>query len=113
MLQYQVHVEIDCDIQSEWEKWMREVHIPDVMQTGLFVRCRIYKAEAAPDTERAHYVFQYEAANRSDFERYQSEHSPALQKEHTERYEGRYKAWREILELLEERAAPTKLPKNN
>lgn len=103
MVQYQVHVKIDLDIREEWEKWMREVHIPDVLETGMFLRCRICRAdEAAADAPRAHYVFQYDAANRADFERYQKEHSPALQKEHTERYEGRYEAWREVLELIEE-----------
>lgn len=108
MIQYQVHVKIDRAIQDDWEMWMRQVHIPDVMKTGLFLRCRIHKAEDSPGAERAHYVFQYDAANRADFERYQKEHSPALQQEHTERYEGRYEAWREILELLEQHRAPTK-----
>ena len=37
MIVYNVTVNIDADVQERWIEWMKEVHIPDVMATGLFL----------------------------------------------------------------------------
>jgi hypothetical protein len=41
MILYNVTVSIDESVEKEWLQWMKEVHIPDVMNTGLFVSSKI------------------------------------------------------------------------
>ena len=36
MIIYNVTVNVDEDVLSQWLRWMSENHIPDVMKTGLF-----------------------------------------------------------------------------
>jgi len=36
MILYNVTVKIMKPLEAEWLKWMKEVHIPDVINTGLF-----------------------------------------------------------------------------
>ena len=36
MIIYNVTVNVDEDVLSQWFKWMSEKHIPEVMKTGLF-----------------------------------------------------------------------------
>ena len=43
MILYNVTVKIDSEVHEEWLKWMLEVHIPEVMETGLFLDNRIAK----------------------------------------------------------------------
>ena len=43
MIIYSVTITIDAEIESEWLDWMRRIHVPDVVRTGCFSECRIYK----------------------------------------------------------------------
>ncbi len=38
---YNVTVTLEKEIQSEWLRWMKEIHIPDVMRTGFFIENKI------------------------------------------------------------------------
>ena len=41
MVIYNVTVSIDQAVANEWLSWMRTQHIPDVLQTGCFLECRL------------------------------------------------------------------------
>ena len=51
MIIYNVTVNIENAYADEWLKWMKEVHVPDVMRTGVFVGNNIYKILAEAQTE--------------------------------------------------------------
>ena len=46
MILYNITVSIDYNVHQEWLIWMKEVHIPDVMSTGLFLKSMIAKIHA-------------------------------------------------------------------
>ena len=37
MIIYNVTVNVEAEIHNDWISWMKEVHIPDVMNTGYFL----------------------------------------------------------------------------
>ncbi|MBT6516091.1 MAG: DUF4286 family protein, partial [Crocinitomicaceae bacterium] len=37
MIVYSVTVKVNQEIEENWLRWMKEVHIPDVMATGFFL----------------------------------------------------------------------------
>ena len=41
MILYNITVNIDHDIHQEWLVWMKDIHIPDVLSTGLFIENKI------------------------------------------------------------------------
>ena len=43
MIIYCVSITIDPGIESEWVDWIKRIHVPDVVRTGCFSECRIYK----------------------------------------------------------------------
>ena len=43
MVLYNVTINIDYAVHDEWLDWMKNVHIPDVMNTGLFIDCKLCK----------------------------------------------------------------------
>ena len=49
MILYNITVNIDHDIHQEWLFWMKDVHIPDVLSTGLFIENKIAKIHAEED----------------------------------------------------------------
>jgi hypothetical protein len=101
MIIYNVTVSIDEAVHEDWLHWMRTTHIPDVMHTGLFLESRISKIHAEEQGGKT-YAIAYLAENMERLEQYQREHAPRLQKEHSERYAGRFAAFRTFMEIVEE-----------
>ncbi|MCH2198188.1 MAG: DUF4286 family protein [Flavobacteriales bacterium] len=101
MILYNVTVSIDEDVHEEWLKWMKEKHIPDVMATGMFKENRICKVEGEEEGGMT-YAIQYVAPDREHYDRYQKEFAAGLQADHTQRYQGKFAAFRTILEILHE-----------
>ena len=99
MIIYNVTVNIDDTVHDDWVKWMKNVHIPDVMSTGLFTESRFCKVLAEEDTGTT-YSIQYTCANMETLEKYYREHGPRLQEEHTQRYKDKFVAFRTILEVV-------------
>lgn len=100
MIIYNVTVNINHEVHEEWVAWMRDVHIPDVMATGFFLENRFAKV-LVDDQGGITYSIQYLCKNMADLEDYQSEHAARLQADHTDRYEGKFVAFRTLLETVD------------
>ena len=98
MILYNVTVNIDTDVEQEWLEWMKEIHIPEVMATGLFLESRMFRV-LADDDGGITYAVQYACADMAHYERYRDEHAPRLQAKTQERYGGKFAAFRTLLEL--------------
>jgi hypothetical protein len=98
---YNVTVNIDDSVHDEWLNWMQRTHIPDVLNTGLFESCRFCRVMVDEESGTT-YSIQYLVKDLETLQLYQQMYAPALQKEHTERYEGKFVAFRTILEMKAE-----------
>jgi hypothetical protein len=43
MFIYNVTVSVDASVHEDWVRWMKDVHMPDVMKSGCFVDCQLLK----------------------------------------------------------------------
>ena len=101
MILYNVTVSIDPAIADEWLEWMRQKHIPDVMATGCFLESRISRVHGEEEGGIT-YAVSYVAPHQSAMDTYQKDFAPGLQAEHTEKYQGRFAAFRTFLHIIEE-----------
>lgn len=99
MILYNVTISIDNDVHDEWLRWMKEQHIPDMMATGLFIENKIARILAEEDGGKA-YSIQYLLSDMETYERYEKEFAPRLQSEHSERYNGKFGAFRTLLHVI-------------
>jgi hypothetical protein len=97
MILYSVTITIQASIETEWMEWMNKVHVPDVLRTGCFSECRIYKILGS-EGEEASYVMQYRCRSIEDYHRYRDNFAPGLQKDHTDRFAGKFRGARQLLE---------------
>ncbi|MCA6362995.1 MAG: DUF4286 family protein [Bacteroidetes bacterium] len=97
MILYNVTINVDDDVHDEWLHWMKTVHVPDVLATGCFMEGRIFRINVEEQQGKS-YSFQYRAATIDDYERYKTNHAPALQKDVINRYNGKFVAFRTVLE---------------
>jgi len=101
MILYNVTVSIDPAIADDWVNWMRSNHIPDVMATGCFVESRISRVHGEEEGGVT-YAITYLSPSQEKMDEYQQQHAPVLQKDHAERYAGKFAAFRTILSVIEE-----------
>jgi hypothetical protein len=99
MIIYNVTVNIEKDVEQDWLRWMKEKHIPDVMKTGFFLENKICKV-LVEEEQGITYAIQYTCMSMEDLQSYQQKHAPGLQREHAERYKGKFVAFRTLLEII-------------
>ena len=101
MIIYNVTVKIDSQIEAEWLSWMKEIHIPEVIATGCFSDHKMMRLlDPPPDEHGATYAVQYFCHDMKILNRYWRDFAPSLQAAHTDRYKGRFGAFRTIMELV-------------
>lgn len=100
MILYNVTINIDSAVEAEWLAWMQNVHVPEVMATGLPVASKVMRLLTEIDNGGATYAFQYSFRTMDDYLTYQNDHSPALQAKVAQRYKDKFVAFRTLLEEL-------------
>lgn len=98
MILYNVTVGIDPTIELEWLDWMKTVHVPDVMNTGMFVSSKFFKVFAQQEGDNPSYSIQYFAESIDKVNTYLEKYAPALQQTHMQRYQNKHVAFRTLLE---------------
>jgi hypothetical protein len=98
MLLYNVTVGIDKDIELEWLQWMKENHIPAVMQTGMFVSSKLYKVLHDQDDGTISYSVQYFAETIDQVQQYLEVFAPVLIEEHRHRFINKHVVFQTLLE---------------
>lgn len=101
MILYNVTVSIDPAIAEDWLTWMRSTHIPDVMATGCFIESRISRVQGEEEGGVT-YAITYLSPSQEKLDEYRDAHAPALQKDHADKFAGRFAAFRTFLHVIEE-----------
>ena len=100
MIIYNVTVNIDADVHDEWLKWMLEKHIPDVLATGLFIESRMSKMLIEEEGGGVTYSIQYALESMDKMREYEEKHAARLRDEHTKKYEGKFGAFRTMMQVV-------------
>ena len=100
MFIYNVTIGIDRDVEEEWVIWMKETHIPRVMNTGLFYDNKMFRVLTA-DEDNISYSVQYFAEDISTVEKYLNDYAPGLIQEHNEKFKNRHAAFRTLLQRID------------
>jgi len=102
MILYNITVNVNPGVESEWMRWMLEEHIPKVMKTGLFFENKLFRLlNEIPEAEGSTYSIQYFAKNIDDLNEYQNKFSTEIQQEHQEKFKDQFVAFRTYLESVE------------
>jgi len=102
MIIYNVTVNIEDSVHNEWLQWMKEVHIPEVLKTGLFSQSRLSKVLIDEEMGGQTYSIQYSCNSMSDYEKYEELYAPGLRQETEQRYKGKTVFFRTLLEVVED-----------
>lgn len=100
MVLYNVTVGIDTDVENEWLDWMKNTHIPAVMDTGMFIEYKIFKVLGQGEDENVSYSIQYFAKSIDQVLEYLDQYSQPLIAAHMEKYKDKHVAFRTLLQQV-------------
>ncbi|MFZ9055392.1 MAG: DUF4286 family protein [Flavobacteriales bacterium] len=98
---YNVTICVEALIYAGWLDFMRTNHIPKIFSTGCFSGYKICRM-LDENTETYTVAVQYFADSIDEFEKYQREFAPTLQKEYLAEFGESAPAFRTVLHAIEE-----------
>ena len=104
MISYEVTARLDKRIAEEYERYLREEHIPDLMATGCFLEATFARQEevkVANDDPWIRFRSSYLAPDRAALERYFREHAERLRGDALARFPAGLEPTREEWALVE------------
>lgn len=75
MVTYEVTARVEPELVAEYERYMKEKHLRDVLASGCFVDATLERASDGA------YRVRYRAKSQSDLDRYLHEHTKALRED--------------------------------
>lgn len=98
MILYNVTVAIDKRVEKEWVQWMKETHIPEVLETRQFIDHKFFKVLHTEDPESSSYSIQYFAESMQQIEMYLNMFAPELRQKFHLKFPNQFAAFRTLLE---------------
>ena len=85
MIIYNITCNVELSVSKDWQKWMREIHIPEVMKCRIFISAKMNKILSVNDDGDT-FAIQYKCNSMKDLHQYEIKFATELQKKHTDRY---------------------------
>ena len=101
MIIYNVTVNIDPSIHSDWLEWIKE-HIPQVLSTGKFDRATLTRVLVDDESGAFTYSIQYRAHSREALDDYYESHAEGLRQAGAQKFADKMLAFRTELEFIDE-----------
>lgn len=100
MIIYNVTVSVEESITSDWLNWMKTIHIPEIMGTGIFTSAQINRVIAEKDSNNT-FAISYKCLSMQDLHRYQVAFSDKLREKHINRYGDKVITFRSVMEVID------------
>lgn len=98
MILFNITVNISQAAEKDWLRFMKEVHIPEIMASGLPLETKLLRLLTEIDNEGVTYTNQFIFRTMEDFLAYQTNYQAELQNKHHQKFNGQYVSFRTLLE---------------
>ena len=99
MIIYNVTLKLDNSIAEEWVQWMKEEHMPELMDTGLFTGRRLCRLLEQDELEGVTYVAQYFCNSIGEYNTYIDKHANTMREKGFARFGNKFIAFRTVMEV--------------
>ncbi len=100
MLVYNVTLKVQWAIHDAWLRWMKEEHIPAMLQTGCFTEHTMLRLLDVDEEEGPTYAVQYQAENSEVYNRYIAVYAPAMREAGIKQWGDAFIAFRTLMEIV-------------
>jgi hypothetical protein len=100
MIIFNVTTKVAHPINEAWLRWMKQEHIPAIMNTGLFHDSRICRLLEQDDEDGPTYSVQYFTDTLENYQTYISEYAPQLQQQSYELFGSQFVAFKTVMQVV-------------
>src|SRR3954470_1566098 len=100
MIIYNVTIKVEATVADQWVQWMKTVHMPDLLKTGLFVDCRLCRLLEQDEGEGVTYIAQYFCEGMEQYNTYINHHAEIMRNKASKLFAGKFVAFRTIMEII-------------
>ena len=100
MIIYNVTIKIQSAILQQWLIWLKEEHIPEILNTGCFTQSNILQLLETDESEGPTYAIQFHAESKSDYNRYLELFSAGLRKKSYEKWGDQFIAFSSVMQVV-------------
>lgn len=100
MIIYNITFLVENAQHQEWLQWIKSVHIPETMRTGLFHANRILRVLNSPN-EGETYCIQYELASLDHYEQYMTNYATQTQLALQQKFGNKQVSFSAVMEIIE------------
>lgn len=100
MIIYNVTIKVDHSISEEWLNWLRDEHIPEVINTGCFTKATILRLLEIDESDGLTYAVQYHAESKALYNRYIREFADELRRKGTDKWGDKFIAFRSVMMVV-------------
>ena len=98
MILYNITVNVQKEVEQRWVQWMKDTHIPEVMDTGFFIEFRFYRLLMEDSSGGTNFSIQFFVESMDKLNQYLENHAPRLQEDHQKQFKEQQVSFRSILE---------------
>lgn len=101
MLVYNITYAVTHEIHEEWMAWMKGIHIPAIMSTGLFSSFKVLRLLEVDEQEGLSFAVQFHAETEEHYRRYIAEFAPALRLTATRQWGEQVMGFRTLMAIVQ------------
>ena len=101
MIIYNVTIKIQPSIHEAWIKWLKEIHVPEVIGTGCFINARILRLLDIDDSEGPTYAIQYFAESKALYNKYIEQFAGVMRQKSFDEWGDKFIAFRSVMKVMD------------
>jgi hypothetical protein len=101
MIIYNVTIKVHQSIQHEWLQWLKDVHLPEVMDTACFTHHTILRLLEIDDSEGPTYAIQYFAESKALYNLYIDKYAAEMRDRSFRQWGDKFIAFRSVMQIVD------------
>ena len=95
---YNITTKVTHEIQEAWVQWMKEIHIPEIMQTGCFTQYRFVKLLEQDEADGLTFALMLHANSLANYQTYLNHYAPDLKQDAQQKWGNATIGFRSLME---------------
>ncbi len=97
---YNVTIKVDPQIEEQWIDWQKNVHIPEVMATGLFSDHKFFRLLEQDEADGITYVTQYFSPSIDNYKKYIDEFAALLNEKAVAKWNHQFVSFHSVMKIV-------------
>ena len=100
MIIYNVTTKVQANIATMWLEWIKDEHIPDIIETACFTHASILRLLETDDTDGPTYAIQYFGESKALYDQYIDQFAEAMRQKSFQKWGDGFISFRSVMSVV-------------